>query len=144
MSAASLVGAWELVALYRESAEGRTHQPFGDRPVGLIMYTADGSMSAVLMRRDRTSVPDEAGESGSPGQTTAPSEEFTAYCGTYRLDPARGAVVHHVEVSHDPEMVGNDLVRYFEIDGDTLHITTDPAVAMGEDWVTHVIWRARR
>jgi hypothetical protein len=49
-----VLGAWELVSY----TEGDNHggpitYPLGPDALGLIMYTADGYMSAQIMRRDR-------------------------------------------------------------------------------------------
>lgn len=140
MSEGSLVGAWELVAMCSRSGDGETKRPYGDQPAGMLTYTEDGYMSAVLMRRDRTVTPSRDPEGTEPA--TGP-EGFNAYCGTYSLDPSRGAVIHHVEASHIPDWVGSDQVRYFEMDGDMLSIWTDPVHADGRDWVRRLTWRAR-
>ena len=139
MTERSLVGAWELVEMYGQTADGRTYQPYGSRPAGMLTYTDSGHMSAVLMQRERTPGPPASPMGGSAG---AP-EGFNAYCGTYSFDSSRGAVIHHVEASYLPDWVGTDQVRYFELEGDTLRIWTDPVHAMGEDWVRHLTWRAR-
>src|SRR5690606_19166642 len=52
--ATALVGAWRLVSWTIEyPASGRVTQPFGAVPEGLLMYSADGHMSAALQRPGR-------------------------------------------------------------------------------------------
>lgn len=50
-----LLGAWTLDSYLEIDAEtGVRHAPFGDAPLGLIVYTADGYMSSVqLQARER-------------------------------------------------------------------------------------------
>ena len=46
-----LVGAWELVSYVEKPLNGSPpNYPMGERPMGIIMYTPDGYMSAQLMR----------------------------------------------------------------------------------------------
>ena len=50
----ALIGAWQLVRWTIEyPPSGRVTQPFGADPEGLLVYTADGHMSAVMQRRNR-------------------------------------------------------------------------------------------
>ena len=50
----ALVGAWQLVSWTIEyPASGRVTQPFGPEPEGLLVYSADGHMSAAIQRPGR-------------------------------------------------------------------------------------------
>ena len=49
-----LVGAWTLSSCVERDIEtGVENHPLGERPVGLILYTPDGYMSAQLQRPER-------------------------------------------------------------------------------------------
>lgn len=50
-----LIGTWKLIAYVEKPVNGSppTH-PMGERPMGIIMYTPDGCMSAQLMRPNRS------------------------------------------------------------------------------------------
>ena len=50
-----VLGAWELVSYTAQDthSEGPITYPLGPDALGLIMYTADGYMSAQIMRPDR-------------------------------------------------------------------------------------------
>jgi hypothetical protein len=75
-----LVGVWTLLA-YTEEKEGceDTH-PFGPKPVGFLIYTPDGFVSAQLMKPGRSAfrsrdwhqgTPEEYVESGADTSPTA-------------------------------------------------------------------------
>jgi len=51
---------------------------------------------------------------------------FEAYSGTYDVHPAEGFVVHHAQLSLDPNKVGKDRKRKFELNGDQLRLTPPP------------------
>jgi Lipocalin-like domain len=62
-----------------------------------------------------------------------------AYAGTYSLEA--GKVIHHVDISWNEVWTGSDQVRLFEVNGNTLTLTTritDPA--SGTEAHYSVVW----
>ena len=47
-----------------------------------------------------------------------------AYAGTYTLGDKQ--VIHHIDISWNQGWTGTDQLRFFELEGDTLTITTAP------------------
>ncbi|MEM7743198.1 MAG: lipocalin-like domain-containing protein [Pseudomonadota bacterium] len=78
-----MVGLWGLVSYHRTEADGSVTQPFGAAPVGRLLYTADGYMSAHIM----------PGGDGAEGM--APTS-VVAYCGGWKV--GGGEVIHDVLV----------------------------------------------
>jgi hypothetical protein len=143
MSVQDLVGTWDLVSLYGRSTEGEIWQVYGEDPREMLMYTAEGTMTAVLMKQGRQQF------SGGPDAPTPEELQeaffgFDAYCGSYTLDPDRYKVTHHVYTSRLPSWEGSDQVRYYELSGDTLTIRSAPIAAKGTDWVVYVVWIRHR
>ncbi|MGA2418462.1 MAG: lipocalin-like domain-containing protein [Candidatus Acidiferrum sp.] len=121
-----LVGTWRLVSVRTISASRkRNDAPYGAKPSGFIIYTAEGRMSATI------------GFDGRPPLSAndwrlAPAEEraeafktFLAYAGSYSVMEDR--VIHHVEVSSVQNWVNTDLLRMVRFAGDTIILTTPPA-----------------
>lgn len=119
-----VLGTWSLVE-YVVIVDGEvTFHPLGEQPVGQIMYGADDRMSALLMRRDRRWRSD--GDfllDASTEERAAAALAFVGYGGSYELRGDR--VIHHVEMSLYPEMVGTDLVRTATWRGDHLVLDTE-------------------
>jgi hypothetical protein len=66
-------------------------------------------------------------------------ETMFAYAGTYSLEA--GKVTHHVDISWNEAWNGTDQVRFFEVNGTTLTITTraiDPTSGSEARYV--VVW----
>jgi hypothetical protein len=143
MSGKELIGSWRLVSLYGESDDGEIFKPYGESPAGMLTYTADGNMSAVLMKQARPKFVSGDMGKGTPEEIKAAFEGFDAYCGTYTLDEAANRVTHHVEACRFPNWEGSDQIRYFELDGNSLRIYTPPLLAQGKDWVVHVVWERK-
>ncbi|ARF53601.1 lipocalin-like domain-containing protein [Streptomyces gilvosporeus] len=114
-----IVGGWNLVQCSVERA-GKETRPLGDRPGGMLLYTPDGWMSALLttdpaiadaaMARRET-----ATEAGASGGTVA-------YAGRWERTPD-GSVRHHVAASHYGPWVGVTLERAVHSEPDELLLT---------------------
>jgi hypothetical protein len=107
---ADILGAWVLVSWTAE-VDGGVSTPLGPDPVGSIIYTPDGYMSAQLMRRDRPAYRRADIDGGTTEQTVAAASGYLAYSGPYTLDESTGAVYHHVGVSLLPNWLGGTQVR---------------------------------
>jgi hypothetical protein len=79
-------------------------------------------MAYLRMRSAGTRFASGSLEGGTPEEKIAAFDNFQAYCGTYEVRD--NTVVHHVEASLLPNIVGTDLVRTFSISGDELRVTT--------------------
>lgn len=133
----SVLGAWKLLSFTREDAvSGETTRPWGENPLGYLMYLPDGHMSAVLTSEGRKSVPptDEK-------QVAQLFSNMSAYAGTYTVEG--DTVVHHVEVAWLPNWVGSDQPRQAKLEGDTLAIRTQPIRNRleGKDYVYILVWK---
>ncbi|MFF5479555.1 lipocalin-like domain-containing protein [Streptomyces sp. NPDC012935] len=109
----SLVGAWELED-FTLTREGTVVHPLGERPSGMLFYTADGWMSALL-----TVHPDDA-PLASPFEETAGGT--VAYAGRWERE-ADGPVVHRLQASHYTPWTGTALVRDVRLNPSGLELT---------------------
>src|ERR1700682_4992671 len=95
-----LVGGWRLVGDRGASAEGHeTDRPLGNNPLGTILYTPDGYMSAQLARPG----PDEDDQE--------PDGYYIAYSGPFDVDEQGKTVTHQVQVSVIPSWLGTAQIR---------------------------------
>jgi hypothetical protein len=132
-----LVGAWRLVDVVEEPVDGSpVRRPHGERPIGLLLYTPDGHMSAQIMerRRDRAHTPDWSDLTSQEYADEARS--YFAYSGTFQVDEAAGTVTHSVEVSLFPGWLGTGQVRAVKLDGRALELSTASPVQSGGRLVT--------
>jgi hypothetical protein len=115
-----LIGVWRLVScLDLPEAGDASEGPLGTAPRGLLIYDPHGYMSVSMMRSDHD---DES--RNSPGTATdtirtAPAMSYMGYSGTWRL-AVGPVVVHEVEVSAHPHMVGTEQIREVVLEGDQL------------------------
>lgn len=124
-----IVGTWELVTRTVKRADGTTivDPVLGEKPTGRLVYDASGAMMLQIMRAGRKepiSTPADPKAKSNPRVVLG----YDSYFGRYTVDEKAGTVTHHVEGSLFPEDLGDDWVRPFTLDGDTLTLrVTSPA-----------------
>lgn len=129
-----LVGTWKFMSMVLKNDSGKTVYPYGKNLFGILIYTPNGYMSALLMDPNRKKFDSDDLKLGTPEEIKQAYEKFDAYCGTYTVDVEKGTVTHHVEGAKFPNWVGTDQVRYFELKDDRLYIRATLKVE-GEDWL---------
>ena len=107
--AQKFVGTWRLISIEGDSLASLTRR--GNKPTGYIYYDATGHMAAQIQ-------PDRKRPSWTAGKTLSGEEAlemmwgYTAYFGTYQVDPAKRTVTHHREGALNFDVV--DYVRRYE------------------------------
>ncbi|MEO6835637.1 MAG: lipocalin-like domain-containing protein [Candidatus Tumulicola sp.] len=136
VAANAVAGAWKLESFVIETA-GKSGEPrFGPNPVGYLIYTPSGRMSATLMAAHRSTLQSPKGATSTHAELTESLADFLAYAGRYEV---RGNhVFHHIEVSVFTNLVGTTLEREFTISGDTLTIRTLPPEIWGT--ANRLVW----
>ena len=120
-----LLGTWKLKSCVVTTAAGVRSTPYGQNPTGYLSYSADGRMQVIGAANGRI-VP--AGATSTDNERAALHDTMFAYAGTYSVEA--GKVIHHVDISWNEVWTGTVQVRLFEVNGNTLTLTTriaDPA-----------------
>jgi hypothetical protein len=121
-----IIGTWRLLAYRIQRPDGSSYEPFGPTPLGLLVYTANGQVSAQLCHPDRPRF--ERGR-GTPEETRATFDRYIAYFGTYSLSPDGRAVTHHPIASLQPWRDGVDQLRPLRLRGSRLTLEADLTIA---------------
>lgn len=133
----SLMGTWKLVSASASSDGHIISDPFGPEATGLITYTADGRMMAVISYGGRKPLSGDRISSPEAERAEAFST-FFAYAGKYSVNGDE--VVHHVEVASVQNWVNTDLVRRVTFEGNRLTLRTPPVSVGGKMRTTDLVW----
>jgi hypothetical protein len=117
-----VVGAWRFVGARLTTENGEVNDTPPDY-AGYLIYTADGHVAYLRMKAQLPAFAAGNLEQGTAEEKLAAYDNFVAYCGSYELREGN-TLVHHVELSSFPNVVGTELVRTFALDGDELAVTT--------------------
>lgn len=112
-----LLGSWGLVSFEQFLPSGEVSKAFGDAPLGVILYQADGRMSAQLSVGSPTRFASDDPDLASAEEAHAAWRAYFGYWGTFRVDAEKGVVVHRVEGSSFPNWIGTEQVRQFRFEG---------------------------
>ena len=138
-----LLGAWTLSSCVERDIEtGIENHPFGERPLGLILYTPDGYMSAQLQRPERPPFAEGDLLHATPEEYAAAGSSYVAYSGRFFVDEGKKSLSHEMSVSFFPNWLGQRQVRLVELNGDHLQLSTDiPQRMNGVLKTVTVSWR---
>jgi len=113
----ALLGWWKITSFHVELEDtGECVDTYGVDPLGHIVIT-DKRLMSILTSRER-----------ADKDASALFETMIAYSGSCRIED-EGRLVIRVDVAWHPAWVGSEQLRFFNVDGDTLSITTA--------WQTH-------
>ena len=136
----ALIGVWKLLSVEYNRGD-RIFYPT-DRLSGYTMYTPNGYMSVHIMTMKRRPFRSEDWLNGTPEEYASAGKTYTGYCGRYEV--RENTVIHHVEMSHFPNWVGTNFVRYFNVRGDTLKLCTPPMLVEGHTQIGQLEWQRVR
>ncbi len=118
-------GGWNLVSWTATAPDGTLRHPYGEHPIGRILYHPDGLMSASLMRSGRASFASENRHEATAEERAAAYYDFMSYFGSFTVEEAAGTVTHHVDGATFPNWIGTDLVRSYDFAGDQLTLSLE-------------------
>jgi hypothetical protein len=124
MSAAQLIGTWQLVSYRLVGTRGRVRYPYGEDAVGYLLYTADGHVAVSIMSAQRQPFTGADILRRTTEEAAAATRTYLSYCGTYEVEPNR--VVHHILASLFPNWSGTSQERFYCLQGDRLELSTAP------------------
>lgn len=139
-TADSFLGSWALVSFEIDNGDGTFRYPVGKTPRGIITYSPGARMSVHIMDSERATFTTNDLMGGTPEEMVGAYKSYIAYYGTYSVDTARGAVIHHLEGGLMPNMKGSDQVRFYHFDEDRLTLTTPPLTIEGRRVTGTVNW----
>jgi len=127
-----LIGAWKLISYEEHPVDGSApFKPMGENPMGIIMYTPDGYMSAQLMRPGRRLFASGDWFKGTLDEYQEEASTYIAYSGPFHVDEEKRTLTHSMFVSLFPNWIGQTQPRVVRIEGDILHLSTETPIQSG-------------
>ena len=141
VTAKNFISAWELENYTEYSGAAEPLQPFGSNPVGFLIYTEDGIVSAQLMTPHRKRLADGAWQSNDQEALAELAKGYIAYCGRYFIDEQMGQMVHLPVLALVPNLIDQRQYRTFNFDDDKLNLRTVRTESDGKTVETRLTWR---
>jgi hypothetical protein len=122
-------GAWAYHHWRITYDDGRITEPFGADASGLLLYTADGFMSACIMAGGRQPFANPNPRAATLRERAGAFDGYFSYAGRWRL--VRGVVEHVVSIAANPAMVGTSQFRNARLSGRRLVLSAEETTARG-------------
>jgi len=129
---ASLVGTWTLSS-YDQRFKGGAPTRIGNAR-GIIVFDSAGHALEVATHAGR---PAYAANQPAPAEAHVTFDNYSGFWGGYRVDQRAGQIIFHPEGAVHPNIMGQDLPRSYELNGDKLTITAldaEPNARVGTKW----------
>jgi hypothetical protein len=127
-----LIGAWSWVSVHTTTADGKTTEPFGTEPQGLLVFDSSGKFSWLISHPGRARFVANRRDLGTDAENKATVTGSLGYTGTYRMNG--DMLVFKIEAATYPNEEGAEQRRRLSLDGDELK-WTNPTTSAGTSGV---------
>jgi len=114
----TITGTWQLVTWKRHHDDNSVVFPLGENPRGVLIYTAEGTMSVHMLFADRPRLDTDDPVGGSIEQRAQAYSTCLSYFGSYEVNEHQ--VVHHVDSALFPNWSHTTQARPFVFDNGNL------------------------
>jgi Lipocalin-like domain len=122
--AGTLIGTWkQLSGTMVEEGGGEQKSNLSAAPNGYVNFSADGRL--ILLTTDSARKA-PAGQVPTPAEAEALYRSMIGHAGTYKVE--RNMVTYDLDVTWNESWTGTKQVRFWEVNGDRLTITTPEIV----------------
>src|SRR3974377_755376 len=138
-----LIGAWKLVSYEERPVDGSpSFYPMTEQPLGIIMYTPDGYMSAQLSKQKRTPFTSGDWFKGTNEEYKQEASTYIAYTGEFHVDEEKKTLTHSMFISLFPNWIGQTQPRVVKLEGDELHLSSaSPIQSGGKTVMSYLRWK---
>lgn len=132
-------GTWSLVAVENTNADGSKTQPYGESPVGLLVFTNEGDYAIQILKSVRLKVAANDKNKATNEENTSLVQGNNSHFGTYTVDMRRRTITFNVKHAFYPNWEGTAQVRSYTLEGNTLsYIVTN--TTNGGSITAKVVW----
>lgn len=142
----ALLGSWSLISAEQVGTDGSGAPSRivdgAEHATGLLVYTADGSVSVQIAGSPRpTFVRSADAPEPDPETSAALLGTYYAYFGRYSWDRPHQTISHLVTASLFSGEAGRTYERRLKIEGDLLTLETQPVILEGKQVFNRLVWR---
>jgi hypothetical protein len=106
-----IVGTWNLVIAEITAADGKKTLPFGDKPKGKLIFTADGHFSHVHVSSGLPRIASNNRLAGTDADNRAIVQGTLSLFGTYSVDEEKKTLTFNIVASTYPNQEGTSQTR---------------------------------
>lgn len=133
-------GTWSLAAVENTNADGSKTLPYGESPVGLLVFTNEGAYAIQILKAVRPKVAANDKNKATPEENAALVQGNNSHFGTYTVDMMKQTITFNVQHAFYPNWEGTVQIRSYTIEGSLLsYIVTN--TTNGGSITAKVVWK---
>ena len=101
----NFIGTWILIKCIVIQKDGKISFPYGEKPMGQIVYDTKGNMSVVITNQEIKMFRSENPFQGTPDEIIPAFNGLMAYYGTYKIFADSNIIIHSIKASSFPNWV---------------------------------------
>jgi Lipocalin-like domain len=126
-----IVGTWNFIVAEIIAADGKKSFPFGEKPKGLLIFTADGHFTQIHVASDVPKIASGNRLTGTPEEYATIMRRSLSLFGTYAIDEAKKTITFNIVSSTFPNWEGEAQERKIDKLTADEFVNTNPYVAGG-------------
>jgi hypothetical protein len=136
------VGTWSLMAVENTNADGSKTLPYGENPVGLLVFTDAGDYTLQILKATRPKVAAGDKNKATQDENVALVQGNNSHFGTYTVHPEKHTIAFNVQHAFYPNWEGNVQVRSYKLENDMLSYVVTNTTNGGAVTAT-VVWKKK-
>ena len=126
-----IVGTWQFIVAEVSAPDGKKSFPFGEKPKGILVFTADGHFAQIHVAGDILAIASNNRMTGTPEEYAAIMRRSLSVFGTWTVDEANKTVTYNIVSSSFPNWEGEAQTRLIDKLTAEEFVNTNPNVGGG-------------
>jgi len=136
------VGTWSLTAVENTNADGSKTLPYGENPVGLLVFTEAGDYAIQILKATRPKVAAGDKNKATPDENLALVQGNNSHFGTYTVRPEKHTITFNVQHAFYPNWEGDVQLRSYKLENNMLSYVVTNTTNGGAVTAT-VVWKKK-
>ncbi|WP_212004724.1 lipocalin-like domain-containing protein [Chitinophaga sp. HK235] len=133
-------GTWSLISVENINADGSKISPYGEHPVGMLIFTKAGKYAIQILKANRSKVFANDKDKATTEENATLVRGNNSHFGTYTIDENKQVIVFNVQHAFYPNWEGIAQVRTYSLKNNVLTYTVTTPTNGGAA-VAKVVWK---
>lgn len=133
-------GTWLLSSMKIIYSNGQTIDMYGENPLGITVFDANGYMTAQMGSSTRSNFVSDIVNQGTSEEIMGAYKSYMAFFGRYS-EHSTGTLIIKLDSCLFPNWQGKEIIRYAEVVDNFLYLTTPPTKLGSDNIIVKAIWQ---
>lgn len=131
---------WSLVSIENIYPDGKKVHPYGENPVGLLIFDEKGNYAIQILRESRPIIASGDKNNCTPEEYASIVQGFNSHFGTYQLDKEHQQISFSIEHASFPNWEKTVQKRSFTLKDGVLKYVVTHTTQGGQSVIAEVVW----